>query len=77
VTDEEYRRKDLVREIVDNPMFDEIIADIKKGLAMAMLETKKEEDRDNLFHEAQALDRFAGQLRRIANEVKVVKNARK
>lgn len=70
----EFRRKNLIKEIVDNPLFPEIIKDIKTGIANAMLSADKEEDRDRLYHDAKAITRLEGQLTMIANEVRMLAN---
>lgn len=74
MTDLEFRRKSLIRDIVDNPLFDEMIADIRNELAIAMLATEKEEERDRLFHDAKAVTRLQGQLVKIANEIRMTTN---
>ena len=72
--DLEYRRKVLIKEIVDNPLFPDIIKSIKFELATAMLSTEKEEERDRLFHDAKAITRLEGQLVKIANDVRMISN---
>jgi hypothetical protein len=68
--DLEFRRKVLIKEIVDNPLFPSMIDTIKNEIAVAMLNTEKEEERDRLYHDARALTRLQGQLVKIANDVK-------
>lgn len=72
--DLEYRRKVLIKEIVDNPLFPDIIKSIKLELATAMLSTEKEEERDRLFHDAKAITRLEGQLVKIANDIRMISN---
>lgn len=72
--DLEFRRKALIKDIVDNPLFPDMIKSIKTELANAMLSAEKEDDRDRLFHDAKAITRLEGQLIKIANDVKVVNN---
>lgn len=72
--DLEFRRKSLIKDIVDNPLFDSMIKGIKDEIAAAMLATEKEEERDRLYHDAQALTRLQGQLVKIANDIRIQKH---
>lgn len=64
------RRKELIRQIVDNPLFKEMITSIRGGIAMEMLNETDEARRAALFHENQALTRIVQLLTKTANEVK-------
>lgn len=74
--DLEFRRKSLIKDLVDNPLFPEMIKGIKNEIAVAMLSTEKEDERDRLYHDAKALTRLEGQLVKIANDVRMVTNGR-
>lgn len=74
MNDVEFRRKSLIRDIVDNPLFPEMMKEIRNEIAARMLEVEKEDERDRLYHDAKALTRLEGQLVKIANEVKMVTN---
>lgn len=74
MNDVEFRRKSLIKDIVDNPLFPEMMKEIKDEIAARMLEVEKEEERDRLYHDAKALSRLQGQLVKIANEVRMVSN---
>lgn len=65
----------LIRDIVDNKLFNSMITNMKRSIADAMLITKKEEDRDQLYSEAQALDRLVGELTLLANKYRMTPNA--
>jgi hypothetical protein len=71
MTEEEYQKKKLIRNLIDNPLFDEIIRDIKIELGLAMLEVADEKDGYKIYSVNKALDRLVGHLTAIANEVKV------
>lgn len=71
--DLEYRRKALIKDIVDNPLFPDMIKSIKTEIANEMLSAEKEEVRDRLFHDAKAITRLEGQLVKIANDVRMIK----
>jgi len=72
MTDEEYQKKKLIRNLIDNPLFDEIIKDIKIELGLMMLDVADEKEGRNIYSVNKALDRLVGHLIAIANEVKVV-----
>lgn len=72
--DLEFQRKELIRQIVDNPLFDDIFKNMKTELANSMLETTKEEERDSLYHTAAALTKLQGELVKIANDVRMIRN---
>lgn len=72
--DVEFRRKVLIKEIVDNPLFPDMMKSIRHEIANAMLISEKEYDRDRLFHDAKAISRLEGQLVKIANEVRMTSN---
>ena len=65
----------LIRDIVDNKQFNPMITSMKRAIADAMLVTEKEEDRDRLFSEAQALNRLVGELTTMANKYRMHTNA--
>jgi hypothetical protein len=69
--DIEFKRKDMIRQIVESPLFPDMIKTIKSEIANAMLSAEKEDDRDRLFHDAKAITRLEGQLTKIANEVRM------
>ena len=70
--DLEFRRKVMIKEIVENPLFSDMIKSIRNEIANAMLLADKEDDRDRLFHDAQAISRLEGQLIKIANDVRMI-----
>ena len=72
MTDEEYQKKRLIKNIIENPLFDNIINDIKVELGLAMLEVSDEKEGQKIYSVNKALDRLVGHLIAIANEVKVV-----
>lgn len=65
----------LIKDIVDNRLFDNMVSNMKRAIADKMLETEKEEDRDRLYSEAKALDRLVGELTSLANKYRMTVNA--
>jgi len=72
VNDLEFRKKQLIKEIVDNPLFADMIRDMKQEFASAMLLAEDIVERDNLFYQAKVVDKFVEQLTRIANEIRML-----
>ena len=75
MNDSEFRKKQLIKEIVDNPLFADMIRDMKQEFASAMLLAEDIAERDNLFYQAKVVDKFVGQLTRIANEIRMLNAA--
>lgn len=75
MTPEEYKKKKLIKDIVDSPLFEVIIQEIKSELAEKMLESEKEADRQALYNEAKLLNSLIGRLTAIANEVRMLNAA--
>ncbi len=71
----DYEKKKLVRNIVDSPLFNDVIEEIKTELARMMLDTDDPRVRDSLHAQAKGLDRIVGHLMAIANEVRVLPDA--
>jgi len=67
MNDAEMESLRLLKEIVDNRLFNTMVSNMKREIADSMLATEKEEDRDRLYSEAKALDRLVGELTRMAN----------
>jgi hypothetical protein len=65
----------LIRDIVDNPLFNTLVNNMKRDIADTMLVTEKEEARDRLYSEAKAIDRLAGELVAAANRYRMIVNA--
>jgi hypothetical protein len=70
MTDEEYQKKRIIKNIIDNPLFEDIIKDIKVELGLAMLEVADEKEGAKIYSVNKALDRLVGHLTAIANEVR-------
>jgi predicted RNA-binding protein with EMAP domain len=68
--DLEYRRKDMIRKLVDSPLWPSVIQSIRDEYAAKMLNTKNSADRDEIFAEAQCLNRVVGKMTSIANEIR-------
>jgi len=64
----------IIRDIVDNKLFNIMTQNMKRAIADKMLETEQEEARDRLFSEAKALDRLIGELVTMANKYRNVTN---
>ena len=70
--DLEYRRKDLIRVILDNPLWPSVVEMLKLDYAKRMLEARNAADREDLYNESRALTRALGRLTSIANEVRSI-----
>lgn len=71
----DYEKKKLIMNIVDNPLFNDIMEEIRTELARMMLDTDDNKVRDSLHAQAKGLDKIVGHLTAIANEVRLVTNA--
>jgi hypothetical protein len=65
----------LIRDIVDNPLFNTLLNNMKRDIADKMLVTEQEEVRDRLYSEAKAIDRLVGELVSAANRYRMIVNA--
>ena len=70
----EFNQKSLIRDIIDHPLFVNVIASVQYDLAVAMLGSKDAAAREALFNEAQAMTRLVGKLTSMANEVRMQEN---
>jgi hypothetical protein len=68
--DLELRRKQLIRQLVDNPLWPSVIQSLRDEYAAKMLTTKNSADRDEIYAEAQCLNRVVGKMTSIANEIR-------
>jgi hypothetical protein len=75
MNDVELSNLKIIRDIVDNKLFNTMVSNMKRAIADKMLETEKEEDRDRLYSEAKALDRLVGELTSLANKYRMTVNA--
>jgi hypothetical protein len=69
--EDEYQKKKLIRNLLDNPLFEVIIQDVKIELGLLMLEASDEAKRTELHSLNKAVDKLVGHLTAIANSVKV------
>jgi len=74
MTEEEYQKKKLIRNLIENPLFEPILLEIKTELGLLMLETADELKRKEIHSLNQALDRLVGHLTAYANEVRATEN---
>ena len=74
MTEEEYQKKKLIRNLIENPLFEPILLEIKTELGLLMLETADELKRKEIHSLNQALDRLVGHLTAHANEVRATEN---
>jgi len=72
MTEEELWKKDLMRKIVDSPLFPDIRKEIRTQIMEEMMTSKDEKRRNELFWEAQALDRIVGRLTSYANDIRAL-----
>jgi hypothetical protein len=70
--DLEYRRKDLIRGILDNPLWPSTVEMLKLDYAKRMLDARNGSDREDLYNESRAMSRALGKLTSIANEVRAI-----
>lgn len=70
MTEEDYQKKKLIRNLIDNPLFETVIQEIKIELGLLMLEAPDEAKRTEFHSLNKSLDRLVGHLTAIANEVK-------
>lgn len=75
MNDSELANLKLIKDIVDNSLFANMVHNIKRNIADTMLKTEKEEDRDRLYSEARALDRLVEELTVMANKYRMHVNA--
>lgn len=61
----------LITNIVDNPLFNDMVSNMKRHIADTMLTAEKEEVRDRLYSEAKAIDRLVGELTKMANNYRM------
>jgi len=66
----EYKRKEVIKKVLDNPLFKGVIDEIRFDLGQKMLKAEDDRDRASLFAENKALDRVVGKLTAIANQVR-------
>jgi len=64
------RQKEVIRQIVDNPMFPAAMNMVRSAIGYDMLREDDDAKRNQLFIESRALDRIAGRMVAIANEVR-------
>jgi len=70
MTDEEYQKKKLIKNILDNPLFEVVLRDARVEIGLLMLEASEETKRAEFYSLNKALDRLVGHLTAIANEVR-------
>lgn len=70
--DLEYRRKELIRGIIENPLWPSVVEMIKTDYARRMLDARNAADREDIYNESRAMTRALGKLTALANDVRVV-----
>lgn len=75
LTDLEIRRKKVIRDIVDLPEFEDIFKSIKTDIANELFNTFDRDRREALYHEANVVEAVRGRFVKIANDVRMMKNA--
>lgn len=70
-----FRQKKLLKDIVDNPLFDSMVQEIRAQICDDMVGTviKDKEIREMFYAEALILNRFVGRLRAISNDIVMVR----
>lgn len=68
---DDYKKKKMVKDMIDNPLFKQIVDEIRAEYADMMLSSEEEKVRQSLYSQAKALDKLVGHLTAIANEVRV------
>lgn len=74
MTEEDYQKKRLIRNLIDNALFGQIIEEIRVELGLMMLDASDESKRVEIHSLGKALDRLVGHLTAIANEVRAVES---
>ena len=59
-----------IRELIDNPLFSQIIADIRMDLALEAQNSSNATHREGLYHEGQCLKRLESRLMEMANQAR-------
>lgn len=72
MTEEEMWKKDLMRKVVESPLFPDIRKEIRSQIMEEMMLEKDADKRNELFWEAQALDRVIGRITSYANDVRAL-----
>lgn len=75
MNDAELANLKLIKEIVDNRLFNTLVNNMKRDIADKMLSSEQEEVRDRLYSEAKAIDRLVGELVSAANRYRMIVNA--
>lgn len=72
--EEDYGKKRLIKNLLDNPLFGQVIDEIRLELGLIMLDSEEESKRAEIYSLGKALDRLVGHLTAIANEVRDVES---
>lgn len=70
--DLEYRRKELIRAVIENPLWPSVLEMIKLDYAKRMLEARNAADREDIYNESRAMMRALGKLTALANDVRAL-----
>lgn len=72
MTEEEIYKRDLMKKVVESPLFPQMRKDIRSQIMEEMMQEKNADRRNELFWEAQALDRIIGKMTSYANDVRAL-----
>lgn len=64
-----FRQKKLLKDVVDNPLFDGALKEVRAMIIDELMLAPTSELREELYFEAKLLYRLNGRLRAIANDV--------
>lgn len=72
MNEEEIYKRDLMKKVVESPLFPQMRKDIRSQIMEEMMQEKNADRRNELFWEAQALDRIIGKMTSYANDVRAL-----
>jgi hypothetical protein len=75
--DVKFRKLEILKRLIDHPLFNEAIGDVKQQIFNELLATLPAEDekRTKLYYEKMGFDRFVGRLNAMAGEVVFINDA--
>ena len=67
-----WRRKEVIRRMLDDPLFNDAISHMRALIAMDMVTETNRDKRDDYYYEVKALDRIVSRLTTYANDVRAI-----
>lgn len=66
------RQKQLLKEILNNALFNDMIQEIKYSIMEDIFRTATKDGREDLYREVQLLEKFVGRLQSVSNELSMI-----